>query len=73
MRPGIAATTVVVPGPVGLKATPPVATVVGENDVFAGIVTVRDWPGPPVVVSCATAALLLVTVAVKPALPVRTF
>ena len=73
IKPGIEAVTVVVPPPMGSNATPPVATLVGETDEIAGIVTVRDWLEPPVVVSCATAALLFVTVAMRLPPPARRF
>src|ERR1700745_265438 len=65
MKPEIVALTVVVPPLIGANATPPVATVVGENDWFPSIVTVRVCADPPVVVNCPTVLLLLVIVAVR--------
>ena len=41
-KPPAVAVTVVEPPPIGSKATPPAATVVGEFDCPAAIVTVRD-------------------------------
>ncbi len=72
MYPGAAALTVVLPGPSGSNATPPAATLPGELNCVAPIVTVRDCADPADVVSCATAALVLVNVTVTPLLPART-
>src|SRR5262245_15074936 len=72
MNPGIVALTVVDPPLIGSKAMPPAATLVGELDRPAGIVTVRLCAEPADVVSCATALVLLVIVAVRLA-PGRTF
>ena len=63
--------TVVEPPPIGSKATPPAATVPGEADCPAAMVTVRDWPDPLVVTSCPTAVFVWLTVTVTLGAPTR--
>ncbi len=65
LKPAAVALTVVVPPPIGSKATPPVATVVGEEYAPTAIVTVRVCAAPVDVTSCATAALVWLTVTVS--------
>jgi hypothetical protein len=71
LKPGAAALTVVVPPPMGSNAIPPAATLVGEFAAPGTSVTVRVWPAPAKVTSCATAGLVWVIVTVAPGPPVR--
>jgi hypothetical protein len=70
-KPSAEALTVVLPGPIGSKATPPAATLVGEFAAPGTSVTVRVWPAPAKVTSCATAGLVWVIVTLAPGPPVR--
>ena len=72
LKPAAVALTAVDPPPIGSNSTPPVATVVGEKYAPTGIVTVRVCPAPVNVTSCATVAVLLLTVIVTLAAPART-
>ncbi len=69
----VVAATVVVPAPSGSRATPPPAT--AKDEIFSpgSTLTVRDCPLPAVVVSCAAAAVLFVTVKISVVPPGRTF
>src|SRR5262245_47700830 len=64
--------TVVDPGLIGSNATPPVATVEGDCDCPAAIVTVCDCAAPVELVSCATFPLELFTVTVIGCPSIRT-
>jgi hypothetical protein len=72
VKPAADTLTVVVPPPIGSKATPPAATEVGELDCPGRTVTVRVCPAPVDVTSCATVGLVCVTVAVTAVPPILT-